>query len=252
MNKLKANSQGKISAGFRNNDPAEIAQFQHLLPPLPYAVSALEPHIDARTMALHHDQHHAAYVKALNTALSTAPELLQGKAPHWLLLNLDKVPIDIRTTVGNNAGGHLNHSMFWHSMSPGAGVSLEGPLSESIDHSFGSFEAFQACFEKAGQTLFGSGWVWLVRSPNGDDSLQVLTTAGHENPISKGYYPLLVNDVWEHAYYLQYQNRRADYLKSWWSVANWKEAGRRLSRAQSCAGHYSSDAIGEVLLQKSD
>lgn len=214
---------------------------KHLLPPLPYAVSALEPHIDARTMTLHHDQHHAAYVKALNLALETVPELLQGKAAHWLLLNLDKVPEKIRATVGNNAGGHLNHSMFWHSMSPGAGVALNGPLGNAIDQAFGSFDKFKAVFEEAGNTLFGSGWVWLVKSPNGDDTLQVLTTPGHENPITQGYYPLLVNDVWEHAYYLQHENRRAEYLHGWWSVANWKEAGRRLARA----GH-NGDKLAEM------
>jgi Fe-Mn family superoxide dismutase len=224
---------------------------KHLLPPLPYAVSALEPHIDARTMILHHGQHHAAYVKSLNLALETAPELLQGKAAHWLLLNSSKIPEDIRTVVGNNAGGHLNHSMFWHSMSPGAGVTLNGPLGNAIDQAFGSFAKFKVIFEEAGNTLFGVGWVWLVKSPNGDDTLQVLTTPGHENPITQGYYPLLVNDVWEHAYYLQHENRRAEYLHGWWSAANWKEAGRRLARAGH-NGDMASEANGDKLLEMSD
>lgn len=133
----------------------------HLLPPLPYAVSALEPYIAAHSMSVHHGQHHAAYVKALNLALEKAPEGLQGKAAHWLLINLDKIPENIRTAVGNNAGGHLNHSLFWHSMSPGAGVSLKGPLAEAIDQAFGSLAEFKADFEEAGQKLFdrdGSGW----------------------------------------------------------------------------------------------
>ncbi len=204
---------------------------KHLLPPLPYAPSALEPHIKAHSLAVHHGQHHASYVKALNQALEKAPEQLQGRPAHWLLLNLDQVPLNIRDTVRNNAGGHLNHSTFWHSMSPGAGARLNGELGASIDQSFGSIEKFKTDFEAAGSKLFGSGWVWLVKSPNGDDRLRILTTTGHDNPLSQGYYPLLVNDVWEHAYYLQHENRRAEYLNGWWSVANWKEAGRRLARA---------------------
>lgn len=207
---------------------------KHMLPNLPYAVAALEPHISAHTMAVHHGQHHAAYVKALNLALDTAPDLLQGRPAHWLLLNLDLVPENIRSTVRNNAGGHLNHSLFWQSMTPGAGVKLNGALGEAINEAFGSIAKFKASFEEAGNKLFGSGWVWLVKSPNGDDSLQILTTTGHDNPLTQGFYPLLVNDVWEHAYYLQHENRRAEYLKAWWSVANWKEAGRRLARA----GHH--------------
>ena len=204
---------------------------KHLLPPLPYAPSALEPHIDAHSLTVHHGKHHAAYVESLNLALETAPERLQGRPAHWLLLNLDQVPESIRDTVRNNAGGHLNHSTFWQSMSPGAGARLNGALGNAIDNAFGSIAKFKSGFEEAGTKLFGSGWVWLVKSPNGDDTLRILTTTGHDNPISQGFYPLLVNDVWEHAYYLQHENRRAEYLKGWWSVANWKEAGRRLARA---------------------
>ena len=207
---------------------------KHLLPPLPYALAALEPHINAHSLAVHHGKHHAAYVEELNRALETAPDLLRGRPAHWLLLNIDQVPESIRTTVRNNSGGHLNHSTFWHSMSPGAGARVNGELGNAIDKAFGSMAKFKEKFEEAGTKLFGSGWVWLVKSPNGDDTLRILTTNGHDNPITQGFYPLLVNDVWEHAYYLQYENRRAEYLKGWWSVANWKEAGRRLARA----GHH--------------
>lgn len=224
---------------------------KHLLPPLPYAPSALEPHIDAHSLTVHYGKHHAAYVEALNLALETAPELLQGRPAHWLLLNLDQVPESIRDTVRNNAGGHLNHSTFWQSMSPGAGAKVNGALGNAIDQAFGSMARFKSDFEEAGTKLFGSGWVWLVKSPNGDDTLRILTTTGHDNPISQGFYPLLVNDVWEHAYYLQHENRRAEYLKGWWSVANWKEAGRRLARA----GHHADQPLkgnGEELLAVSN
>ncbi len=203
---------------------------KHLLPPLPYKPSALAPHIDARTMTLHHDLHHAAYVKALNEALEGAPELLQGKTAGWLLLNLDKVPENIRTTVRNNAGGHVNHSLFWQAMSPDGGGEPDGKLGEAIDHSFGSFAKFKTQFEEAGKAQFGSGWVWLVKARTGGDKLKVLTTPGHDNPLSQGFFPLLVNDVWEHAYYLKHENRRPDYLKGWWSVTHWKEAAHRLER----------------------
>lgn len=201
----------------------------HVLPPLPYAVSALEPHIEAHTMTVHHDKHHAGYIKALNAALKAGPSNLQGKTVCWLLRNLDQVPEKIRTTIANNAGGHLNHSMFWHSMSPDASVLADGVLAQAIDQSFGSLGDFKKDFEEAGSKLFGSGWVWLVKSRNGDDALRIMTTDGHENPMTKGYEPLLVNDVWEHAYYLQHENRRAEYLKGWWSVTNWKQAEMRLS-----------------------
>lgn len=224
---------------------------KHLLPPLPYAPSALEPHIDAHSLSVHHGKHHAAYVEALNLALEAAPERLQGRPAHWLLLNLDQVPESIRDTVRNNAGGHLNHSTFWHSMTPGAGAKVNGALGNAINHAFGSIAEFKSGFEEAGTKLFGSGWVWLVKSPNGDDTLRILTTTGHDNPMTQGFYPLLVNDVWEHAYYLQHENRRAEYLKGWWSVANWKEAGRRLARA----GHHAelpSKGDGEELLVASN
>ena len=207
------------------------ASARHVLPALPYAASALEPHIDARTMTLHHDMHHAAYVEALNLALQSAPESVRKESADWLLLNLDKVPEGIRMAVRNNAGGHVNHSLLWQCMAPDGGVPPSGPLGEAISRSFGSFDEFRIRFEEAGNKLFGSGWVWLVRSKDGDGMLQVITTSGHDNPLADALYPLLVNDVWEHAYYLKHENRRADYLKGWWSVANWKVAERRFALA---------------------
>ncbi|MBI2801088.1 MAG: superoxide dismutase [Gammaproteobacteria bacterium] len=203
---------------------------KHVLPPLPYNATALEPHIDARTMSLHHDMHHAAYVKALNLALESAPELLHGKTAEWLLLNLSEVPEKIRNSVRHNVGGHVNHSLLWQSMSPAGSGAPSGPLAEAIDQAFGSFAKFKAQFEEAGSKLFGSGWVWLVKAQHGNDKLQVLTTFGHDNPLQQGYFPLLVNDVWEHAYYLKHANRRPEYLQGWWSVVNWSEAARRLER----------------------
>ena len=204
---------------------------KHVLPLLPYAVSALEPHIDTRTMMLHHDMHHASYVKKLNLALESAPDLLQGKTAEWLLLNLIKIPEKIRTVIRDNVGGHVNHSLLWRAMSPDGGGASSGPLAEAIEHAFGSFENFKTQFEDAGSTVFGSGWVWLVKAQQGDAKLQVLTTSGHDTPLTQGYFPLLVNDMWEHAYYLKHENRRPEYLKGWWSVVNWKEAERRFDRS---------------------
>jgi Fe-Mn family superoxide dismutase len=199
---------------------------QHLLPPLPYENAALEPFVDTQTMMLHHDKHHASYVDKLNQALLAFPAL-QGHTANWLLLNLPKVPKQIRTAVRNNAGGHVNHSLFWRAMSAAGGGAPSGPLAEAITRDFGSFEQFKSSFEEAGATLFGSGWVWLVCSPPLGHRLQVLCTSGHDNPLAQGYFPILLNDCWEHAYYLKHENRRADYLKGWWSVANWHEAARR-------------------------
>ena len=210
---------------------------KHLLPPLLYHVSALEPHIDARTMMLHHDQHHAGYVKALNLALESAPELLEDKSAEWLLQNLEQVPENIRTAVRNNAGGHVNHSLLWRAMSPnaGGGGAPSGPLAEAIDDAFGSFEKFKSGFEETGAKLFGSGWVWLVKAAQGNGKLELLATSGHDNPWSQDCFPILLNDVWEHAYYLKHQNRRPEYLKGWWSVVNWTEAARRFARSQQAA-----------------
>lgn len=206
---------------------------KHAVPPLPYDVAALEPYIDARTLLLHHDFHHAAYVAALGRALETAPPELRSQSAGWLLCNLGQVPENLRVAVRNNAGGHVNHSMLWRAMSPRGGDEPSGPLAEAVDEAFGSFRKFRARFEQAGSALFGSGWVWLVRAPAGE--LQVMTTPGHDNPVSAGLFPILLNDTWEHAYYLQYENRRPDYLKRWWAVVDWSEAARRFARVPGTA-----------------
>jgi Fe-Mn family superoxide dismutase len=220
----------KVELAVPDMDPAtEHDAPRHVLPPLPYGYAALEPCIDARTMALHHDKHHGAYVEKLNDALEPHAEL-RGRSAAWLLLNSEAVPNAIRTTVHNNAGGHLNHSLFWQSMSPAGGADPTGPLAEAIDQTFGSLEKFKTQFDEAGSKLFGSGWVWLVsvRDPDtGKSALEIITTPGHDNPIQQGKTPVLVNDVWEHAYYLKHENRRPEYLKNWWTVVNWKEAAQR-------------------------
>jgi len=204
---------------------------KHLLPALPYAVSALEPHVDIQTMMLHHHMHHAGYVAALNLTLEAAPEslrlALQAKTAEWLLLHLDKIPEEIRDAVHFNAGGHVNHSMFWQMMSPTGGGVPSGSLAETINYDFGNFKKFKNAFEVAGNNIHGSGWVWLVKAKAPDSVLQVISTSVHENPISQGYIPLLVNDVWEHSYYLKHENRRLEYLEKWWAVTNWKEVERR-------------------------
>jgi len=198
------------------------------LPALPYPKEALEPHIDAQTMEIHHGKHHAAYVANLNKALAGKADL-EAKSLEALLSNLDAVPADIRGPVRNNGGGHFNHSMFWKLMAPKAGGAPTGRLAEGITAAFGSFDAFKEKFEAAGLGRFGSGWVWLV--VNGG-KLEIVSTANQDNPIMgkaiagcEGK-PVLGCDVWEHAYYLKYQNRRADYLKAWWNVVNWTEVAR--------------------------
>jgi Fe-Mn family superoxide dismutase len=207
---------------------------KHLLPPLPYDAAALEPHIDARTMLLHHGKHHASYVEKLNEALQAFPDL-QEKTALWLLLNWGKLPEAIGVTVRNNAGGHVNHSLFWQAMSAAGGGAPAGPLAEAIRHDFGSFELFKARFDQAGAALFGSGWVWLTRAQTNGGRLEVITTPGHDHPLMQGRFPLLLNDAWEHAYYLKHENRRAEYLNGWWAVVDWQEAARRYERADSFA-----------------
>jgi Fe-Mn family superoxide dismutase len=207
---------------------------KHLLPPLPYDPAALEPHIDARTMMLHHGKHHASYVEKLNTALETFPDL-QQKTALWLLLNVGKLHKDIRVAVRNNAGGHVNHSLFWQAMSPSGGGKPTGALADAIKRDFGGIEKFKVRFDEAGEKLFGSGWVWLARTQKGGSRLEVITTSGHDNPLMQGCFPLLLNDVWEHAYYLKHENRRADYLNGWWPVVNWQEAARRYERSEHSA-----------------
>ena len=204
---------------------------KHQLPPLPYDYAALEPHIDARTMQLHHDKHHASYVDKLNAALEKHPKF-QHRSATWLLTNLDKVPEAVRTAVRNNGGGHINHTMYWRAMAPKGGGAPKGVLAEAINRDFGSFEKFKTQFDQAGEKLFGSGWVWLARAQQGGGKLKVLTTRGHDNPIMQGHFPILVNDVWEHAYYLKHQNRRPEFLEGWWLVANWQEAARRFEHSE--------------------
>jgi Fe-Mn family superoxide dismutase len=194
------------------------------LPPLPYDYGALGKAIDAETMKLHHDRHHAAYVNNLNEALKEHPEL-QNRSVEALLRDLNSVPEDIRTTVRNNGGGHLNHTIFWQIMSPQGGGQPTGTIATEINQTFGSFDAFRKQFNEAGGDRFGSGWVWLVRNPQGQ--LQITTTPNQDSPIMEGLYPIMGNDVWEHAYYLRYQNRRAEYLENWWNVVNWSEVNRR-------------------------
>jgi len=187
------------------------------LPKLPYAVDALEPYIDAQTMTIHHDKHHQAYVTNLNAAIEKHPELA-GKSLEDLLMDLNSVPEDIRTAVRNNGGGTWNHNMFWEIMGPNAGGAPKGELAGAVDAAFGSFDAFKAELEKAAMGRFGSGWAWLVRKGSG---LAIVSTANQDNPMSEGMAPIMGVDVWEHAYYLKYQNRRAEYLTNWWNVVNW-------------------------------
>jgi Fe-Mn family superoxide dismutase len=194
------------------------------LPPLPYAYEALEPFIDTTTMHIHHDKHHAAYVNNLNGAMEKHPELA-GKSLETLLKDLSAVPEDIRMGIRNHGGGTWNHSMFWVIMAPKAGGEPSGALADAISSAFGNFTNFKTEFEKAANGRFGSGWAWLVKKSDG--GLAVVSTANQDNPMSEGLLPLMVLDVWEHAYYLKYQNRRAEYVSNWWNVVNWAEVQRR-------------------------
>ncbi|MFZ1041386.1 MAG: superoxide dismutase [Anaerolineales bacterium] len=195
------------------------------LPKLPYAVDALEPYIDAQTMTIHHDKHHQTYVTNLNGAIEKHPELA-GKSLEALLKDLNAVPEDVRLAVRNQGGGVWNHSMFWEIMAPKAGGAPKGELAKAIDASFKSFDAFKEEFTKAAIGRFGSGWAWLVKKGSG---LAVVSTANQDNPMSEGATPILTIDVWEHAYYLKYQNRRADYIAAWWSVVNWDTVASRFA-----------------------
>ncbi len=197
----------------------------HEVPPLPYDYSALEPFIDAQTMHLHHDKHHAAYVTNLNAALEKHPEL-GSKPVEELLRNLNSVPEDIRTAVRNHGGGHANHTMFWNIMKPSGGGDPDGEISSLIKGTFGGFDNFKTKFNETGTKQFGSGWVWLVRAGNGD--YKIISTANQDSPLMNGEYPIFGNDVWEHAYYLKYQNRRPEYLAAWWNVVNWQAINQRL------------------------
>jgi len=199
------------------------------LPPLPYNYDALEPYIDTQTMQLHHDMHHQAYVTKLNSAVEKYSDL-QSKSPDELIRDLNSVPEDVRTTVRNNGGGHVNHTMFWQIMAPNAGGEPMGAIAEVIKDNFGDFETFKQRFNDAGTNQFGSGWVWLVRSSDG--KFEVTSTPNQDSPTTQGHFPIMGNDVWEHAYYLKYQNKRAEYLKQWWNVVNWNEINKRLEMAR--------------------
>jgi len=200
------------------------------LPNLPYAYDALEPHIDTETMKIHHDKHHAAYVNNANKALAGHDDLIKMSVED-LVAHLDEVPEEIRSALRNNAGGHANHSMFWMVMKPGGGGEPKGELSEAIDDAFGSFAAFREQFTSAATKVFGSGWVWLTYTP--DKELVIETTPNQDTPLMHGGKPLLCLDLWEHAYYLKNQNRRADYIASWWNVVNWDYVAERYKAAKS-------------------
>jgi Fe-Mn family superoxide dismutase len=201
----------------------------YTLPKLPYAYDALEPHIDARTMEIHHTKHHQTYIDKVNAALEKHPDLAKQDIDD-LMRNLAKVPEDIRTAVRNNGGGHSNHSFFWVIMKPGGGGKPSGALAQAIDQKFGSFEKFVEEFNAAGANRFGSGWAWLTVDGNGD--LRIESTANQDTPLSEGRTPILGLDVWEHAYYLKYQNKRPDYMKAFWNVVNWDEVAKRYASAK--------------------
>ncbi|MFB9325782.1 superoxide dismutase [Paenibacillus aurantiacus] len=200
----------------------------HQLPALPYANDALEPHIDALTMEIHHDRHHNAYVTNLNAALESAPEL-QSKSVEDLIADLNSVPEAIRTAVRNNGGGHANHTLFWETIGPNAGGAPTGALAAAIDAELGGFDTFKADFAKAATTRFGSGWAFLAVTKDG--KLKVYSLPNQDSPIMEGETPLLGLDVWEHAYYLKYQNKRPDYIGAFWNVVNWAEVGKRYEAA---------------------
>ena len=200
------------------------------LPALPYDYTALEPYIDEETMHLHHDKHHQAYVTNLNNALQ-GQDALANLPIEDLVRRINEVPENIRTAVRNNGGGHVNHTMFWEIMTPGGAKEPTGDLANAINQTFGSFDAFKTQFNDAGTKRFGSGWAWLVVAQGG--ALQVLSTANQDSPLMDGQYPVMGNDVWEHAYYLKYQNRRPEYLAAWWNVVNWDEVAKRYERARA-------------------
>ena len=198
------------------------------LPPLPYDYAALEPHIDEATMKLHHDKHHQTYVTNLNGAVEKHPDLGK-KTPEELLKDLASVPEEVRTVVRNNGGGHVNHTMFWQIMKPGGGGYPIGAIANQIGEDFGTFEAFKKQFNESTAKQFGSGWGWLVYRGG---KLEIITTPNQDSPLMQGLFPVLGNDVWEHAYYLKYNNRRPDYLAAWWNTVNWEEVNKRFEQAK--------------------
>ncbi len=201
----------------------------HELPALPYAFDALEPHIDARTMEIHHDKHHAAYINKLNAALEAHPDL-QSKSVEELLSGMETLPDSVRGAVTNHGGGHLNHTIFWQNMSPNGGGAPSGDLAEAINKAFGGFDDFKSKFAAAAGGRFGSGWAWLCCDKAGQ--LVVKDFPNQNSPLAEGFKPLLGLDVWEHAYYLNYQNRRPDYITAWWNVVNWSDVAARFSSAK--------------------
>ncbi|GAC1447771.1 MAG: superoxide dismutase [Ktedonobacterales bacterium] len=200
------------------------------VPALPYDYAALEPYIDEQTMHLHHDKHHQAYVNNLNAALEGQSQLASLSIEE-LMQRINEVPENIRAAVRNNGGGHINHSMYWQIMKPNGGGQPSGELGNAINSTFGSFDQFKAAFNDAGTKRFGSGWAWLVADQSG--KLQVISTANQDSPLMDGLRPIMGNDVWEHAYYLKYQNRRPDYLNAWWNVVNWEEIEKRYQQTRS-------------------
>ncbi len=198
------------------------------LPPLPYDYAALEPHIDTQTMQIHHDKHHQAYVTNLNNAVQGTE--FENMSPEELVRNLDRVPEDKRTAVRNNGGGHVNHTMFWEIMGPNGGGEPTGAFAQAVQQSFGDVNAMKEAVNKAGVGRFGSGWAWVVLDQNGQ--LAVTSTANQDSPLMEGQIPILGVDVWEHSYYLKYQNRRPDYLSAWWNTVNWDAVNQRYERAR--------------------
>jgi len=205
---------------------------EHTLPPLPYPAEALEPHIDAQTMTIHHDRHHATYVNNLNAALKEQPDL-QAKSPEQILRDIESVPESIRTAVRNNGGGHVNHTLFWEIMTPGGASEPSGELATAIQTAFGGVDQLKAAVNDAGAKRFGSGWAWVVTDASG--TLSVLSTANQDSPLMEGKVPVLGVDVWEHAYYLKYQNKRPDYLSAWWNTLNWDKVAENYAKAKSGA-----------------
>jgi Superoxide dismutase len=220
------NRQCVTKPGQNNSDRRITVAYE--LPPLPYDYAALEPYIDEATMKLHHDKHHQAYVTNLNGAVEKHPELGK-KSPEDLLKDLASVPDDVRKVVQNNGGGHVNHTMFWQIMKPKGGGEPTGEIAAQIKADFGSFEDFKKLFNETTAKQFGSGWGWLIFEGG---KLKIVTTANQDNPLSQGHYPILGNDVWEHAYYLKYQNKRPDYLTAWWNTVNWDEVNKRFETAK--------------------
>ena len=207
--------------------PAKGGFVPFTLPPLPYPSDALEPHIDKMTMEIHHGKHHNAYVTNLNKALESAPDLAGKSLEELLANNCAIVPENIRTAVRNNGGGHVNHSMFWLVMGPKKGGQPQGKIAEAIESAFGGFDQFKEKFAAAATTRFGSGWAWLVKDKSG--KLDIISTANQDSPLMEGKFPVVCLDVWEHAYYLKYQNRRPDYINAWWNVVNWDEVEKRFT-----------------------